>query len=49
MTRHKEIENDRLPPLEADMPEWDAAPLDWRMLPIDEIQHRRNYHDCHQS
>ena len=42
---HKETNNDRLPPLDADMPEWDAAPLDWRMLPIDEIYHERMIDD----
>jgi len=37
----KQAENDRLYPRDDDMPEWDAAPLDWRTLPIDEIQHER--------
>ena len=37
-------DNDRLPTRDEDFPDWDAAPLDWRTLPIDEIQHERFLH-----
>lgn len=38
-------ENNRLPTPNEDIPDWAAAPLDWRSLPIDEIYHERRLTD----
>lgn len=46
MTRQ---DSTHIPPQDEEWPDWDAAPLDWRVLPIDEIMHERMIDHDHQD